>query len=180
MSLLVHTTSFHKLFLAIAIVLDLLAGGFACYVGADPLVPFLAYTLGVAALYMERLWLLAAFISLGLSLYGTAVLRGETFPLLIAAAVLKCAFPFLKGRLVLKSEVLGLVSIMRYLKENPQALFVLPFMLLLGLAAVKQVVGDLVMADKLTVYAYYQLVGAVAVVLVLMIREGVGPSGTKR
>ena len=179
LSLLVHRTSFRKLLLAFAMVFDLLAGGFACYVGADPLVPFLAYMLEVVALYMERLWMLAVLISLGLSLYGTAVLRCEAVPLLIIAAFLKCASPFPKGWLVLKSEVHGLVCVMRYLKENPQALFVIPFMLLLGLAAVKQVAGDLVMANKLTVYAYYQLAGAVAVALVLMIREGDGSSGTK-
>jgi hypothetical protein len=154
---------FRKLPLALAAVLDLLAGGFACYVGADPLAPFLAYTLGVAALYTERRQMLAVFVSFALSVYGAAVLRGEPVPLLIIAAVLKCIAPFFKGLLVLKSEVRGLVGVLSYFRENPLALFVFTSILLFTLAAVKLASNDSLMANRFSLYALYQLVSAVAV-----------------
>lgn len=136
--------------------------------------PFLAYALGVAALYMEKLWVLAALVSLGLSMYGVAVLRGEPVTLLIVAAVFKCVFPFFKGWLFLKSEVRGLVSVVGYLRENPQSLFIFPFIVLLALAAVKFAAGDSVMADMLAAYAYYQLAGSVFAALIVAVREGGG------
>lgn len=171
---LLHRSRFGKFPLALAAIFDLLAGGFSCYVGEDPLVPFLAYALGVAALYMEKLWVLAAFVSLGLSMYGVAVLRGEPVTLLIVAAVFKCVFPFFKGWLFLKSEVRGLVSVVGYLRENPQSLFIFPFIVLLALAAVKFAAGDSVMADMLAAYAYYQLAGGVFAALIVAVREGGG------
>jgi hypothetical protein len=176
----IHRASIQKFLLTLAMIFDLLGGGFACYVSADPLVPFLAYALGVAALYTERWWILAAFASLGLSAYGAVVLRGEPVPLLIVAAVLKCCAPFLRGWLVLKCEVRELVYVVGYLRENPQAFFVFPFMLLLELAAVKLAFGDSVTADRLAVYAYYQLVGAVVAAFTLMMREGGSSMRSKR
>jgi hypothetical protein len=113
-------------------------------------------------------------------MYGAMVLKGEPVALFIVAVSLKCISPFFKGWLVLKSEIHELIAIANYLRKNLQALFILPFMLLLILAAVRQVSGDSAMADSLAVYAYYQLSGAVAVVLVLMIREGVSSSNAKR
>jgi len=168
---LIHKARLKKLPLVLAMILDLLAGGFACYIGADPLLPFLAYALGVAALYMGRLWVPITLASLGLSLYGAVMLKGEPGALLAIAALFKCAFPFFKGWFVLKSETYGLERIVKYLRENPQALFVIPFMLLIVLAAVKLALGDLEMADRLAVYAYYQLVGAVVTAVIFSSRE---------
>jgi hypothetical protein len=170
--ILLYKARFQKLPLALAAIFDLLSGGFACYVGVDPLLPFLAYALGMAALYVGKLWVPLALASLGLSVYGAVMLKGEPGVLLIIAAVFKCVIPFFKNWLIiLKSEVRGLERIVDYLRENPQALFVLPFMLLIVLAAVKLALGDLEMADRLAVYAYYQLVGGVLAALVLELKE---------
>jgi hypothetical protein len=168
---LIHKARLKKLPLVLAMILDLLAGGFACYIGADPLLPFLAYALGVAALYMGRLWVPITLASLGSSLYGAVMLKGEPSVLLAIAAIFKCVLPFFKGWFVLKSELRGLERIVKYLRENPQALFVIPFMLLIVLAAVKLALGDLELADRLAVYAYYQLVGGVLAALVLAFKE---------
>ncbi|MCC6005883.1 MAG: hypothetical protein LM590_16215 [Thermofilum sp.] len=176
----VARVKFRKFLLTLAAVFDLLAGIFVCYVGAEPLIPFLAYALGVVSLYTERLWVPVTFLSFGLSMYGAMVLKGEPVALFIVAASLKCISPIFRGWLVLKSEIHELIAVANYLRKNLQALFILPFMLLLILAAVRQVSGDSAMADSLAVYAYYQLSGAVAVVLVLMIREGVSSSNAKR
>ena len=168
---ILHKARLRKFPLALAAFLDLLAGGFACCVGADPLMPFLSYALGIAALYMEKFWALAALTSLALSVYGVVMLRGELVPLLVVAAIFKCASPFLKGWLVLKSEVRVLAGVVGYLRENPQVLFVFPFMVLLVLAAVKLASGDSVMADRLAVYAYYQLMGGMLTALILTFRK---------
>ena len=170
-SILLYKSKFRKVPLALAEIFDFLAGGFACYVGVDPFLPFLAYALGVAALYAGKLWAPIALASLGVSLYGAVMLKGEPGVLLAIAAIFKCALPFFKGWFVLKSEIHGLERIVKYLRENPQALFVIPFMLLLVLVAVKLALGDLGMADRLAVYAYYQLVGAVVTAVIFSSRE---------
>jgi len=166
-----HKSKFQKVFLALAEIFDLFAGGFACYVGVDPFLPFLAYALGVAALYAGKLWAPITLASLGVSLYGAVMLKGEPSVLLAIAAIFKCTLPFFKGWLVLKSEIHGLEHIVKYLRGNPQALFVIPFMLLIVLAAVKLALGDLELADRLAVYAYYQLVGGVLAALVFAFKE---------
>jgi hypothetical protein len=160
-----------KLPLAIAAFFDLLAGGFASCLGVDPLVPFLAYASEVAALYVEKRWAPLVLVSLGLSTYGAAVLKGEPVPLLLVAIFLKSVSPLFKGWLVLKSEVRELASVVGYLSENPQVLFALPFALLLTLAAIKLATGDLVMANRFAIYAYYQLVGAVVTAVIFSSRE---------
>jgi hypothetical protein len=74
----------------------------------------------------------------------------------------------------LKGEVRGLVSVVGYLRENPQFLFIFLFIVLLALAAVKFAAGDPVMADMLAAYAYYQLAGGVFAALIVVVREGGG------
>jgi len=159
---------FQMCMLVIAATFDLLAGGFACYISEDPIIPFIVYTLDIVALYTGRLWIPFAFVSFALSVYGVIALRGEPIFLLIFSAFLKCTAFFIKGKIILKSKIHGLIHIMKYVRKNPQVFFVIPFMATLVLAAVKLVFGDVAMADKLAVYAYYQLVGAVIVALVTL------------
>lgn len=166
-----HRSRMQKFLLALASLFDLLAGCFASYFGVDPFVYFLAYALDITALYIGRSWVPVVLCSLSLSAYGAMVSSNELRYFLIIAAILKCMSPFFKGWLVLKSEVQVLAMIMSYLRENPHVLFVIPFMLLLTLAAVELALGNLEMADRLAVYAYYQLVGGVVAALVLAFKE---------
>ncbi|MCC6003880.1 MAG: hypothetical protein LM590_06015 [Thermofilum sp.] len=165
---LTHKADLRKFPIILAMFFELLAGGFACYIGANPLVPFFSYALGVMAVYMRRRWLPVALASLGLAIYGVVTLKDEPSALMLVAAVLKCFSFLLRGQLILKSEVHVLMNVVNYLKENPQVFFVLPSMGLLMIAAIKFVFNDSVTADRLAIYAYYQLVGTAAAAFILV------------
>jgi hypothetical protein len=157
-----------KFTITLAMIFDLLAGGFACYISTDPLIPFLAYATDVVSLYIctEKRQMLAVLASLGLSAYSVILLRNEPAFLSMIAMAFKCTIPFFKGWLILRSDIRELINVTYYLRENLQILFILPFMVLLVLAAIKLAFGDAVMANWLAIYAYYQLIGAAVAVVV--------------
>jgi len=169
-----HEAELRKAPLALAAVLDLLAGGFACYLGSDALLSsMISYALTIAALYLGGLkCVAAAAASLAASTYGAFNFGGEVAALLAASALLKTASLALRrGILRLRTDVRGLASLAAYLRENPQALFVIPFMALLIFAAAKLALGDEDTANRLAEYAYYQLVAGVATALIMTVRE---------
>jgi len=169
-----HEAELRKAPLALAALLDLLAGGFACYLGSGALLgSMISYALAIAALYLGGLKCVVAMAaSLAASTYGAFNFGGEPAALLAASALLKASsLAIRRGVLRLRSDVRGLASLAAYLRENPQALFIIPFMALLVLAAAKLALGDEDMANRLAEYAYYQLVAGVATALILVARE---------
>lgn len=169
-----HEAELRKAPLALAAILDLLAGGFACYLSSSALLGSMAsYALTVAALYLGGVkYLVAAAASLAASAYGALSFGGEPAIILAVSALLKvAALTPKRGVLRLRTDIRSIASLASYLRGNPQALFVIPFMALLILAATKLALGDEDMANKLAEYAYYQLVAGVVAALMLTIRE---------
>jgi len=74
--------------------------------------------------------------------------------------------------LFLRSHVKLLPKIKRYFKDNPGAIFVMGFQLLLAVCAGLLIQGNLAMANELAEYAYFLLVIGVVLQLVSFLRRG--------
>jgi len=61
---------------------------------------------------------------------------------------------------------------MRYFRENPGAIFIIAFQLLLISSAAFLISGDSVLANGVAVYSYYSLVVGVVLQLVTVVRKG--------
>jgi len=135
-----------------------------------------SYVLTVAALYLgEVKWIIATGFSLASSTFMIPASRGILtlmFASTTSALVKSVALLSVKRIVIrLKFDVKTVASLIHYLKENPQALFVVPFMALLVIAAGYLALGYEEKANGLAEYAYYQLVAGVATALVLVVRE---------
>jgi hypothetical protein len=164
-----------KFLLVLALFSDLIAGSFISYYSRagdnSLLLLFLAYAVGVLALYIERWRIPSILISLIFSTYSVIMLRnGQVF--CIVSIALKGVSLFFKGWLILKSEINVLKRVLDYLKGNPQLFFILPFVLLVMLAAVELAMGNPEIADRFAAYAYYQLIGGALVALTFTWKNG--------
>ena len=135
-----------------------------------------SYALIVAALYLgEVKWMIATGASLASSTLMALTSRGIptlTFALTASALVKATSLLSVKRIVVrLRFNVKIIASLLHYLRENPQALFVVPFMALLVIAAGCLAMGYEGMANGLAEYAYYQLVAGIVTALVLIVNE---------
>jgi len=60
---------------------------------------------------------------------------------------------------------------LRYFRENPGAVFIIGFQVLLVSAAVFLIVGDSVLANEVAVYSYYSLVIGVVLQVASVVRK---------
>ncbi len=60
----------------------------------------------------------------------------------------------------------------KYFKENPSAIFIIGFQMLLISAAAFLISGDSVLANEVAVYSYYSLVMGVVLQLIAVVRKG--------
>jgi len=164
--------------LVVALITDLIAGFHACNrVSSEMLLAIMAsYVLIVAALYLgEVKWMIATGASLASSVLMALTSRGiPTLMFALTASALVKATSLLSVKRIivrLRFNVKTVASLLHYLRENPQALFVVPFMALLVIAAGYLAMGYEEKANGLAEYAYYQLVAGVATALVLVVRE---------
>jgi hypothetical protein len=168
---IIYKGKISKVLLTLAAFFDFLSGSFISYIGKDPLFPFTAYTISIIALSMDKKLWIPSFISLIFSLSGILLLsRNFIFLSLIALSViLKSISIFFKGYLILNSDIRWLAKVFEHFRKLYVA-FAMPFILFLMLAAIKLELGDPIIADRLFICAYYQLIGLLVYPLIDAIR----------
>ena len=106
--------------------------------------------------------------SLILKLYSLSLVTVESYTRSIASLRLTLRV----GRKRIKLLVLKTARVMEYLSETPQFFFIIPFMILLTVAAIFLSWGREQYANSLATYAYYQLVfGVIAAIATTITRR---------